>query len=217
MRLIPGRDPESIVIGILIRQRARCIDQPVLEHEIPVRPDVLSMEYADELLRLARQHITKLRIRLGRIVELGLVNRESIYIEGMETRIEAGLHPRRKRKITRGRSEIAEIDPVIRSWDLRPKIQDVRIQVIQPAGIQVTIMDGYGIVLPVNQRIRPLLAAAATAAETLQGILRHQPRSRKKYGHQYPGCYDSESVHCGEIRAKLLIKWPSWLYEKLML
>ena len=64
-RLIKRVYPVTIMIGVLVLECSRGIDESVLERYVPVSVDILCMEKINELFRSATQYISYLRIWSG--------------------------------------------------------------------------------------------------------------------------------------------------------
>jgi hypothetical protein len=87
-----------VMIGTLILEKAGCIDQAVLESEVPVGFDILGMHHFNDLLYPAAQKIIEFRIRPGGIEEPDPIQFPFINIKGMEALIKTGFHHRRKKQ-----------------------------------------------------------------------------------------------------------------------
>ena len=163
LRLVPGAEAIVAVVGILVLKSARGIDEPVFESKIPVRTDILGVYDIDELLRLTGQHITQFGIWLGGIIEFGLARIEEIEVVRMPARVPSRLHPGSEYQVTGRRAQVAQVDPGIGAGYFTGEVENGGVQFLQPAGIEITEIDGDGIVLSVLERI--LFAASAPATD----------------------------------------------------
>lgn len=80
------------MIGPLVLEKARGVDQAVLHGKIPVRFDILRMHHFNDLLHPAAQEIVQFGIRTGGLEEPDPFQLPFIHIISMKTGIETGGH-----------------------------------------------------------------------------------------------------------------------------
>ena len=78
------------MVGLLVAEKAWCIDQAVIQGEIPVWFDILGMQDIDDLFRTAGDLVVKFGIWPCDPEEFYVFNPPFIHVIGMETRIKAG-------------------------------------------------------------------------------------------------------------------------------
>ena len=103
------------MIGVLIVECSRRIEEPVLKPPVPVSVNVLRECDANHLFGLATYHVGKFGIRAGGCIKFCVFGFQTIYIIGMKSIVPSRLQVTVKNKIMSCIAGIAEINIIPRN------------------------------------------------------------------------------------------------------
>lgn len=156
------------MIGIDVGECAYGVDQPVFKTDIPVGADILCMQYADELLRLAAQEIAKLGIRPGRLIEFRFIRFEKIEVIRMPSWVPSRDHTGAEDQVAGGSAVVAQVDPGRRLRHFPGEVIYGGIQLLIPGGVEVTIIKRDRVGLAVGQGIRSAAPAPSASSKVAE-------------------------------------------------